>query len=126
MEIMKIAGFVGIAVMVVTLLKQYIPAYSVLALIACTVVCLGMFIQFAQPMLQWLTALTAYVEREEFQCLLKAAGIALIAQMAQELCKDAGVNSLGTAVELAGRCLVLAAAMPMFQTIIERFLTILR
>lgn len=126
MEIMKIAGFVGIAVMVVTLLKQYIPAYSVLALIACTVVCLGMFIRFAQPMLQWLTALTVYVEREEFQCLLKAAGIALIAQMAQELCKDAGVNSLGTAVELAGRCLVLAAAMPMFQTIIERFLTILR
>lgn len=123
---MKIAGFVGIAVVVITLLKQYLPAYAMLALLACSAVCLGMFVQFVQPMLHWIGALTAYIEREEFQCLLKAAGIALIAQMAQELCKDAGVNSLGTAVELAGRCLVLAAALPLFQKLIEQFLAILR
>lgn len=126
MEIVKIAGFALVAIVLVTLLKQYVPAYAVLALVGCSLVFLGMFAQYVQPVLGWMAGLSGYIDREEFQCLLKAAGVALIAQNAQELCKDAGMGSLGTAVELGGRCLILAAALPLFQKILERFVTILQ
>ena len=126
MEIVRIAGFTIVVLVLVTLLKQYMPAYAVLAMAGCVVAFFAMFSQYIQPVLAWLDQLAGYVNRQEFGCLLKAAGIALIAQLAQDLCRDAGMNSLGTAVELGGRCLVLASALPIFQKIIERFVAILQ
>ena len=126
MEIVKIAGFALVAVIAVALLRQYLPAYGIVALAGSSVVFIGMFVRYLQPLLQWMEGLSAFVAQEEFQCLLKAAGVAMIAQITQELCKDAGMNSMGAAVELAGRCLVLAAALPMFQSTLQHLLLILQ
>ena len=126
MEIVKLAGFALVAVVLITLLRQYAPAYAVLALTGCALVFLSVFALRVQPVLGWMRTLSGSVDPEGFACLLKAAGIALLAQTAQDLCRDAGMSSLGTAVELGGRCLMLAAALPLFQKIMERFVMMLQ
>lgn len=126
MEMIKLTGFAIIAVVLVSVLRQYVPTFAILAATACSLLLLGLFAEYLQPVLQWAERLSAYVNHEEFRSLLKAAGIALLAQMAQELCKDAGMNALGTAVELGGRCMILACGLPMLEQIMERLVVMLQ
>ncbi len=120
MEIFRVAGF-ALTVMVLTvLLRPHLPAYAMLALTGAALIFLGMFVTAAQPVLGWLDGLSELAGREEFACLLKAAGIALVAQNAQELCRDAGLGALAYGIELAGRCLILAAGMPLLRQVLER------
>ena len=126
MEMVKAAGFALVAAVLITLLKQYAPAYAVLALAACSLAFWALFARYVQPVLSWLSGLSGLVDRQEFLCLVRAAGVALIAQTMQELCRDAGMNSLAASVELAGRCLVLTAALPLFQMLLEQLTAVLQ
>lgn len=126
MEIFAIAGFALVAVILVALLKQYAPSYAVLALVASTVVLLTFLLRYAAQVLAWARDFSPYIRQTEFACLLKAVGIAVIAQTAQDLCKDSGMTALGAKVELAGRCMVLLAALPLFQQAAETLMVLLQ
>ena len=62
----------------------------------------------------------------QLQVLAKAAGIALTAQLARDVCKDAGQSALAGQVELAGRVLILLAAMPLLGRLLELVTGLLR
>lgn len=126
MEIFKAAGFALAAAAFIVLLRQYLPAYSVLALAGAAMLFLGAFASAAAPAVAWLEGLGEIAGQEEFSCLLKAAGIALVAQNVVELCKDAGLGVLAYGVELTGRCLVLAAALPLLRRVLERLMLLMQ
>ena len=63
---------------------------------------------------------------ENFKYLLKAAGIVLVSQCLQELCRDAGQGALAYAADLAGRYLVLLTALPMMQRALDVLLELLQ
>jgi stage III sporulation protein AD len=52
------------------------------------------------------------IERGYIGVLLKIIGIAYAAQFGAQICADAGETAIGGKVELCGRILILAAAMP--------------
>lgn len=51
--------------------------------------------------------------------LLKTAGIALTAQLASDICSDAGEGAAASQAELAGKVLMLSAAVPFLEEIIK-------
>ena len=44
--------------------------------------------------------------------MLKIAGIALLTELAAQLCRDAGTGALAQKIELAGKGMILCAALP--------------
>lgn len=126
MEILKAAGLALTAMVLVLFLRQYLPAYAMLGLAGAVLLLCVQFAAAAKPVLVWLEEVSGLAGREEFACLLKAAGIALIAQNTQELCKDAGLGALGYGVELAGRCLILAAALPLLRQVLDRLMLMMQ
>lgn len=113
------AGVAIVTVILAVLLRPYSPVYALLASLAGTVVLLAWMLPYAAQALAWLEGFSAYLRREEFICLIRAAGIALVAQTAQDLCKDAGMTAMGAKVELAGRCMILLSALPMLQRVVD-------
>lgn len=126
MEIFKIAAFVLVAAVLTALVRQYLPAYATLCLTACTVALLAYLIRLAAPLVAWFSAAAGYLNYGDFFVVLKAAGIALVAQNMQDVCKDAGLSSLSGKVELAARCLILACALPLFEQIMEALIAFLQ
>ena len=55
-----------------------------------------------------------------FSCLVRSAVIFLLTDYTRTLCEEAGADSLAWCVGLAGRCLVLAAAWPLLEEILQR------
>ena len=51
--------------------------------------------------------------------VLKTAGIAIVARLAADFCRDAKEGGLASAVELAGTALALAAAMPLMTAVLD-------
>lgn len=126
MEIFQIAAFVLVAGVLVMLLRQYLPSYAVLCLTACSACLLVFLLRTAQPLLEWFRTMASSLDAESSLCVLKAVGIALVAQNMQEVCKDAGMSVLAGKVELAGRCLVLICALPMFEKIMGELIPFLK
>ena len=52
-------------------------------------------------------------------CLLRSAGILLLADYVRTLCEEAGAGTLAWCAGLAGRCLVLAAVWPLLEQIFQ-------
>lgn len=51
--------------------------------------------------------------------LFKCTGIGLLCAFASELCRDCSENSLGTKIELFGKCCMIAFCLPMIKTVFE-------
>ena len=126
MEIFGIAAFVLVAAMLTALLRQYLPAYGAVCLTLCAVLLLGRILQLALPLVEWFSAAAGYLDGDSFLVVLKAAGIALVAQNMQDVCKDAGLSTLAGKVELAGRCLILVCALPLFENIMGALIAFLQ
>ena len=126
MEIFRIAAFVLVAAVLTGLVRQYLPAYGALCLTAASVVLLGYLLSLLTPAVAWFTAAAGYLDGESLSAVLKAAGIALVAQNMQDVCKDAGLDTLAGKVELAARGLILVTALPLFERIMGALIAFLQ
>jgi len=74
-----------------------------------------------QPLLDWLHTLDGYFQGQSPAVLLQVLGIALVAQLAADTCKEAGLSAAATAIELCGRVLALLQALPLLQSLLGSF-----
>lgn len=59
------------------------------------------------------------------ETILKIIGIAYIAEFASQITKDAGQGTLASKIELAGKILILAMAIPILTVMIETILQLI-
>lgn len=114
MAVFNIAIFALLAASVVVLIRAYRPEMAMQVGIVSGVMLLVYIVLQTSGILESIMAIseryginTAYIG-----LLIKIIGIAYIAQFAGEICKDAGESALASKVELGGRVMILAAALP--------------
>ena len=76
--------------------------------------------------LSGIARLAGQADSGAFSCLVRSAAIVLLTDYTRTLCEEAGAESLGWCVGLAGRCLVLAAAWPLLEEILQTIGSIAR
>lgn len=118
MEMIQAAGVGFLVCLLYLLLKKDQPALALLLVLAGNLTVIFLVVQQLAPLLEWMHGLGDAVRQESFSCLLKALGIALIAQFSQSLCKDAGTQSLAAGVELGARVLIMLSALPLLKNIL--------
>ena len=72
-----------------------------------------------EPVLDYLVELQRVFDLPEglVSVLLKAVGIALVAELSASICTDAGSASLGKMLQILGGAVVLSLSLPMFRTL---------
>lgn len=124
-EILRIIGVGVAALFLAALLKQYSPALAVALSLGAGAVIWLCVLRAGEPVFDLVRALAKYTDESGLACLLKASAIALLAQFAQDACRDAGQGALAGQIEFAGKIGVLLAASPMLTelaAILVRFL----
>ena len=79
-----------------------------------------------RTVLSGIARLAGQADNGAFSCLVRSAAIVLLTDYTRTLCEEAGAESLGWCVGLAGRCLVLAAAWPLLEEILQTIGSIAR
>ena len=70
-------------------------------------------------------ALNANVNLVYLETILKIIGIAYIAEFAAQITKDAGQGSMASKIELGGKILILAMAIPIITVLIETIIELI-
>ena len=118
----KAAGGLGALLLMAfagVLLQRYSPAFALLLSLGAAV---WLLLRLAQPLrgvLQAMVQLGQRTNAQAFSCLLRSAGILLLADYVRTLCEEAGAGTLAWCAGLAGRCLVLAAVWPLLEQIFQ-------
>ena len=117
---LQISGAVLLAVILVLALKSYCKEIS--TILAITVCCLtGLTaLRYLQPVLEFLKKLEDLGGLDEvmIEILLKATGIGILSEIANLVCKDAGNESMGKALQLLGSAVILYLSLPVFNALI--------
>lgn len=115
MLLCKLAAAVLVAAVLTLLLKKDQPAFAFLVSVCTAAGLLAIVVRQVQPLLDWLRTLDGYFQGQSPAVLLQVLGIALVAQLAADTCKESGLSAAATAIELCGRVL------PLLQSLLGSF-----
>ena len=91
MLLCKLAAAVLVAAVLTLLLKKDQPAFAFLVSVCTAAGLLAIVVRQVQPLLDWLHTLDGYFQGQSPAVLLQVLGIALVAQLAADTCKEAGL-----------------------------------
>ena len=102
------------AVCAAVIIKKWNADFLPLLRLAATVLFAGVILSMASPLVAYLKQLTAATGLSSYAgFLLKALGIAVLAQVATDICRDAGESGIGSGIELAGKVEILILCLPL-------------
>ena len=87
----KLAAAVLVAAVLTLLLKKDQPAFALLVSVCTAAGLLAVAMHQIEPLLAWLRTLEVYFQGQSPAVLLRALGIALVAQFAADTCREASL-----------------------------------
>ena len=121
MNILAVAGIGVVGAALTVTLRAKSPEYSLAVGIVTALTILGMLFYSLSGINDRISSLlqNAGSAKEYGSVLIKALGISLLTQLACDACKDAGVASIASKVELGGKVAILLCAYPLLEKLLE-------
>lgn len=118
---LQVCGAVLIGVILVLALKNNSKETgTILAITVCCMTALA-GLHYLQPVIDFLRTLKRLggLDSTMVSILLKVTGIGIVSEIAGLVCKDAGNESMGKAMQLLGTAVILYLSMPLFTALID-------
>ena len=126
-EIIKIVGIGLIALVIVIILKQYRPEYSIYVSIVAGVLILTLTMSKITGIINLLKSISdkTYINKQFLSILLKITGIAIITEFAVSICTDAGEKAIASKIEIGSKVIIIAMSIPIISSLLELIIEIL-
>ena len=126
-EIIKIIGIGLIALVIVVILKQYRPEYTIYVSIIAGVLILFLAMQKLSGIINLLQSISdkTYINKQFLGILLKITGIAIITEFAVSICSDAGEKAIASKIEIGSKVIIIAMSIPIISSLLELIIEIL-
>lgn len=127
MDIIKIIGIGLISVIIVIILKQYKPEFTIYVSICAGAIILGLVMTKLSGIIQLLTQLSNKVSDTNgfLTVLIKITGIAFLTEFAVSICKDSGESAIASKVDLGGKVIIISMSIPIISALLETIVQVL-
>lgn len=127
MDIIKIIGIGFISVIIIVILKQYRPEYTIYVSILAGVIILGMLINPISDILDIISNICSKtnINPQFLKILIKITGIAILTEFAVSICKDSGESAVASKIDIGGKIIIVSLSMPIIQALLETAIKIL-
>ncbi len=118
-EMVKICGVALVGLVAVSVMRGLKNDFSAFAGIATGLVLLGFAVGALYPIIEYVQKITEgngfslYIET-----ILKALGIAVVAESAADICRDFGESAIAARVEFAAKSLIMLLALPVVESLL--------
>ena len=120
MNIYSLCGFGLCAVSIAVILKQMGSSFHPMVAAAAGTVMLAYIAIQIIPVLEYVKTLSYQSGMSAyFTVAVKALGIALVCQLASEICRDCGESSVGGRIELAGKAAIIIISLPVLKNLVS-------
>ncbi|TCJ03289.1 stage III sporulation protein AD [Cytobacillus praedii] len=118
---LQIVGVALVATFLALIVKEQKPnfAFLLIVFVGCTIFLFLVDQIYAIIHMIEQIAVNAKINMMYIETILKVIGIAYIAEFAAQITKDAGQGAIASKIELAGKILILAMAIPILTVMIE-------
>ncbi|MBA4535778.1 stage III sporulation protein AD [Bacillus aquiflavi] len=127
MEIIQIVGIALVSTFLALIVKEQKPnfAFLLVVFVGCTI-----FLFVVDKIYEIIhmierIAVNAKINIVYVETILKIIGIAYIAEFAAQITKDAGQGAIASKIELGGKILILAMAIPILTVMIETIIQLI-
>ena len=110
--------------MLVLCLKKDQPGFAFLLSLCGAAGLLWFAVQQLRPLLARLQQLAGQAGGDSFSILLQVLAIAFVAQLAADLCREAGLAAAAFCMEFVSRILAMLQALPLLQSLLASFLSL--
>lgn len=124
----KVVGIVLTALIINIVLKNYSKEFTFLINIVCTIIIFTLISKDFKGIVDRLTSISNEISvlLPYIKIMLKILGISMIAQLLSDLCRDNGENTLANQTELSAKIIILVTALPLFTTIMDIMIGMLK
>ncbi|MFC5532568.1 stage III sporulation protein AD [Cohnella yongneupensis] len=127
MDILQIVGIGFLATVLILVIREQKPMFAYLL---AAFVGVAIFLMLIGQIDSVITVLEELADRSGIpsvylKTMLKIIGIAYIAEFGAQIVRDAGLESIASKIEFAGKMLILVMAVPIISVIVETVLNLL-
>lgn len=127
MDIIKLIGIGLIALVIIIIVKQYKPEFAIYVSLAAGILILSMTFDTISQIINLIESYSQKVSisNKFIVVLLKITGIAILAEFATSICKDAGETAIATKIDIGSKVLIIASSIPIISSLLEVILKVL-
>lgn len=127
MEIIKIIGVGFVSIIIISIIKQYKPEFTIYVSILAGVIILAFATDKISGIINLLQNIASKtnINTNFIKILIKITGIAILTEFASSVCKDAGDTAIASKVDIGGKVLIVSFSVPIIQSLLETVLKIL-
>ncbi len=116
-----------IALIIIIILKQYKPEFSVYVSIIAGIIIIFLIMDKLYGIINLLLNISnkTGTGSEFIGILLKITGIAILTEFAVSICKDSGENAIASKIDLGGKIIIISISIPIITALLEMLLTML-
>lgn len=121
MDITKIISVCLCGLLAVLILKQVKNEYAIYASLFINISLMTCAVLFLKPVFEYIKDLEniGFENSVYIPLMFKCASVALLCTVSSEICRDAGENSMGLKIELAGKCTIISMCLPLVRTVFD-------
>ena len=127
MDIIKIIGVGLIALIIIIIVKQYRPEFTMYVSVAAGIIILLLVMDKLSAIINLLTNLAnrTSINNEFIFLLIKITGIAILTEFASSVCKDSGETAISSKVDMGCKIIIIAMSIPIIASLLETILKVL-
>ena len=127
MDIIKIIGIGLISLIIIIIVRQYKPEFTVYISLVAGALILLFIMGKIEGIINLLTSLSnkTAINNEFLELLIKITGIAFLTEFAVSICKDTGESAIASKVDMGGKIIIVSMSIPIISSLLETVVEIL-
>lgn len=127
MDIIKIIGVGLISLIIIIIVRQYKPEFTLYVSLLAGAVILLFLMDKISGIVDVLTSLSnkASINNEFLKLLIKITGIAFLTEFAVSICKDTGETAIANKLDMGGKVIIVSMSIPIISSLLETVLEVL-
>lgn len=127
MDIIKIVGIGLIALIIIIIVKQYRPEFTIYVSLIAGSMILMLVMGKISAIIDLLTSLSSKtaINNEFLVLLIKITGIAFLTEFAVSICKDSGETAIANKMDMGGKIIIISMSIPIIASLLETVVKVL-
>ena len=127
MDIIKIIGVGLISLIIIIIIRQYKPEFTIYVSLLAGALILLLIMDKLGGIINLLTTLSnkTAINNEFLILLIKITGIAFLTEFAVSICKDTGESSIANKIDMGGKVIIVSMSIPIISSLLETIVEIL-
>ena len=127
MDIIKIIGISLVAIIILSILKQYKKEFAIYVSLVAGLLIFMLVLSKMSGIIELLKNLAnkTSINSKFLKLIIKISGISLLTEFMVSICKDFGESAIANKVDFGGKIIIMSLALPIMSSLLETILDIL-